>query len=397
MTVRRRIASDEASTWARKLVLGDALAKYVLRSAALYVDDHGLAAVSLESLSDDTELSIATVRRKLRWLEQIGAVTLIDRWIDENGRVNYEKRGKQTFGQIRLEVDADVMDIAMKAGDVPLPRTKREKAEQENQPSRSDTPAEQPLNAVSPPAAGVTLESPPYSCLESTLKNKKEPPQTPPKQGGLSEATDKRFEEFKSGYPDAILDPDKAKAMLGSLSEPDQIAAVTSLPHYADYLRRRKQNSVKGHIYLKKRMWEAFTGAQASAAATSSVVPFDSRAAKALTVACRILGMSSPPRCSTGYVCSAPITPQLLALADAPPESEWLIWESGTQSSGAWRGLRDLLPQKWGMPRLERIRAPWRFPPRIDGTLSPTGPSESTGPPQSLMTADDERALTDGL
>jgi len=285
----------------------------------------------------------------------------------------------------------------MKAGDVPLPRTKREKAEQENQPSRSDTPAEQPLNAVSPPAAGVTLESPPYSCLESTLKNKKEPPQTPPKQGGLSEATDKRFEDFKSGYPDGILDLDKAKAVFGLLPEADQVAAAISLPHYADYLRKRKQNSVKGHLYLKKRMWEAFTGTLTATAPTSSVVPFDSRAAKALVTVCRVLGMSSPPRCSTGYVCSAPITPQILALADAPPESEWIEHAIGTQRAGAWRSLRELLPPRWGMPRLEKIRSPWEWPPRIDGTLSPTGPSESTGPPQSLMTADDERALTDGL
>ena len=235
------------------------------------------------------------------------------------------------------------------------------------------------------------------------------PTPTPPKGGVIKieddSETKESFERFRSAYPITIEDEPRALKTWRLLSPADREIRITAAARYADEVKRYKRTPFAAHRWLgdgtpkREGRWQGYatTGTLTATAPTSSVVPFDSRAAKALVTVCRVLGMSSPPRCSTGYVCSAPITPQILALADAPPESEWIEHAIGTQRAGAWRSLRELLPPRWGMPRLEKIRSPWEWPPRIDGTLSPTGPSESTGPPQSLMTADDERALTDGL
>ena len=409
--------SWQASSWALELTLGDARRKMVLVAIASYADAQGRCSfASLATLAQNCDMKENALRRRIRELEEIGVINRFVRRVVPGGKIVSERvdgpvaddkggsGGKRTSDEFWVDKDMAPADVEAEARRL-FPESFDRSPPVRGEAGIVDT--EKGSANSSPPQCGEAESQPPPHKPPSSPHHsgggilhsdpKKETYPTLPKQEGLSKAIDKRFEDFKSGYPDGILDLDKAKAVFGLLPEADQVAAAISLPHYADYLRKRKQNSVKGHLYLKKRMWEAFTGTLTVTAPTSSVVPFDSRAAKALVTVCRVLGMSSPPRCSTGYVCSAPITPQILALADAPPESEWIEHAIGTQRAGAWRSLRELLPPRWGMPRLEKIRSPWEWPPRIDGTLSPTGPSESTGPPQSLMTADDERALTDGL
>jgi hypothetical protein len=44
--------------------------------------------VSIPTLAEDTELSQQTVRNRLAWLEEIGAIARLPQWIDEYGRRN---------------------------------------------------------------------------------------------------------------------------------------------------------------------------------------------------------------------------------------------------------------------------------------------------------------------
>lgn len=82
-----------------------------------------------------------------------------------------------------------------------------------------------------------------------------------------------------------------------------------------------------------------------------------------------------------GRICIPPecAVPAVWALADAPPRDKW-PFVSDRRQIGAWREffretLRDmprrevcgLEGEQWGM------RAPWPWPPRKDGTLSPDG------------------------
>jgi hypothetical protein len=66
------------------LRLGNHHAKDVLKSLTLYVDGDGYCFVGIEQLADDCELSPDTVRRRLVWLDEIGAISRQSQWIDAN-------------------------------------------------------------------------------------------------------------------------------------------------------------------------------------------------------------------------------------------------------------------------------------------------------------------------
>jgi hypothetical protein len=115
----RRIAADEAHAWARSLNLRNHSAKHVLKSLTMYVDGEGECFVGIPDLAADCDMSADTVRRRLVWLEHIGAISRIPQWQDNRGVRNAEGRGKRTTDLIRLLVDADVETIEAAArGDV---------------------------------------------------------------------------------------------------------------------------------------------------------------------------------------------------------------------------------------------------------------------------------------
>jgi pyocin large subunit-like protein len=98
----RRIAADEAHSWARHLKLGNPYAKLVLSMLTIYVNGDGSCFVGIEQLAEDTELSADTVRKRLAWLERVGAIARFPQWIDASGRRNGDGRGKSTSDEIRL-------------------------------------------------------------------------------------------------------------------------------------------------------------------------------------------------------------------------------------------------------------------------------------------------------
>lgn len=102
----RRIAADEAHAWARNLRLGNHHGKSVLKALSLYVDGDGWCFVGVEQLAHDCELSADTVRRRLVWLEEIGAVLRRPQWINSRGCRNSDGEGKRTSDLIRMMVDA---------------------------------------------------------------------------------------------------------------------------------------------------------------------------------------------------------------------------------------------------------------------------------------------------
>ena len=106
---RPRIGSDSAHAWARNVTLRNPHAKAVLMAACFYVNDEGSCLCGIGTLAQDTDLSVHTVRNRLNWLERIGAIRRSPRWRDENGRVNYDGRGKRTSDEIRLLLDASMM------------------------------------------------------------------------------------------------------------------------------------------------------------------------------------------------------------------------------------------------------------------------------------------------
>lgn len=111
----RRIAADDAHSWARNLRLGNPYGKLVLCMLTLYVDSAGHCFVGIETLAEDTELSIDTVRRRLAWLETVGAIARFPQWLDASGCRNSDGKGKRTTDIIRLLLSADDDEIERRA------------------------------------------------------------------------------------------------------------------------------------------------------------------------------------------------------------------------------------------------------------------------------------------
>ena len=115
MSKRPTIAADTAHAWARSLALDNPHAKSVLRALALYADQNGCCYAGLDRLADDTDLTIDTVRRRLVWLEGIGAIQRRPQWIDASGRRNGDGRGKCTSDEVQLLMDAEPEEISRRA------------------------------------------------------------------------------------------------------------------------------------------------------------------------------------------------------------------------------------------------------------------------------------------
>jgi hypothetical protein len=211
--------------------------------------------------------------------------------------------------------------------------------------------------------------------------------------GEQSEEAEKRYTQFQSNYPKPVLDPARTRRALFALSETDQIACVGKLAAYAEHCRASREKPMKAHVFIQKRSWEGLGAVAARVAALDSLHDPRSPAGRSIAVLCRIGGVSPMRSRDNRLIYRHPITPRLLALADAPPEREWRMPETANHH-GAWCGLLDGCLPKMG--KRTDLLIPWPWPPRVDGTLSPTGPSESTGPPDSLMTAEDERDFLDG-
>src|SRR5579863_3542284 len=111
----RRIAADEAHAWARNLRLRNLSAKMVLTALTLYVDGDGICWVSIPTLAEDCEMSQDSARRKLAWLEAIGAIARKPQWVDEYGRRNGEVRGRRTSDEIQLLLSSDPDEIEANA------------------------------------------------------------------------------------------------------------------------------------------------------------------------------------------------------------------------------------------------------------------------------------------
>lgn len=152
----RGIASDEAHAWARSLKLKNADAKNVLRALAIYCNSEGSCFVGIDQLALDTDLSADTVRRRLVWLEEIGAVRRLPQYIDRAGRRN-PVSGKRTTDEIRLNLDGDQELIEARArGEID--------AENEAISSAISPSTEQGLNPGQPsvsPRLALAVQPPP--------------------------------------------------------------------------------------------------------------------------------------------------------------------------------------------------------------------------------------------
>jgi hypothetical protein len=398
----RRIAADEAHAWARNLRLGNHHAKMVLTSLTLYIDGDGYCYVAIPSLADDCELSPDTVRRRLVWLEEIGAIARLPQWIDEYGRRNGEAKGKRTSDLIRLLLDAD--DELIEA------RARGEFVDVSREVSPSSQPGLNPdhQETVSP---ALALAQPSH-CGEGLISEPE--PESPPKapSGGESVEQDQVLEEEEpehfapawAGWPGhEAMRRDLALSEFRQLSPEKQVHCRAAVPLFAQMLTRLGRTRVPNfHLWIRQRGFDEFPNAQLPKPPPERRF-VQGRELEALGVATRMASRHIRPVEDTdrgrGIWTMAAEQPDLVALADFAGQdpASWATVELGSPQYAAWRDrlqlwlggeieperiwLEEFDPAVHGLQPMHpdfrfrksakvlRVPAPW--PPHRDGTWPP--------------------------
>lgn len=397
----RRIAADEAHAWARNLRLNNPHAKLTLSMLSLYVDGDGFCFVSIPTLADDTELSAQTVRSRLTWLEQVGAIARLPQWIDEYGRRNSDAKGRRTSDLIRLMIDDQDAIEAAATGEEPAV-------------SREADPMPQTGSDPAPETAATTLTlRRPYDSAEGLISEPE--PESPPKapSGGesdrdQSEGLDEpeHFAPAWAAYPGHEVMATKrhlAVIEFRLLSPEKQLLCRAAVPLFAaKLLKHGRTKPPSFHLWIRAKGFEEFPNARLPEAAPERRwIEGDELAG--LTIASRIASRS-PPRPvrrddgGEGLPTVKPPQPDLAAMArfaGADPEA-WLQVDLGTPQFAAWRDrlalwlggevtpervwLEPFDPAVHGLPAIHadfrlrkskhvlRVPAPW--PPHRDGTWS---------------------------
>ena len=369
----RRIASDEAHAWARNLRLGNLHAKIVLSMLSLYVDGDGMAYVAIPSLAEDCELSADTVRRRLAWLEEIGAIARTAQWVDEKGRRNGEGRGKRTSDLIRLLLDADPDEIEALA-----------KGQESPAKSTAFSPSSQqgltaPEDSVSPaPALGQ-----PSHCGEGLISEPEPQQESPqPPEGGEGELIeDEEPEDFAPAWQSwpghEVMRRDLALAEFRRLSKDRQRLCRAAIGHFVAKQKQMKRDHYPSfHIWIRHGGFDEFPNARLDEVASPSTRfaagSVEARAIKVLhDIAGRAQVFDKIWQARDGSVnFSKALTPRVVALAQAPERAAWV--ELDRNQAGAWEGLlRSMFDEGLVRTHLrEGSRAPWHWPPRVNGELS---------------------------
>lgn len=406
---RERIGADAARVWARELVLGNPYAKAILLALANYMNEDGAAWPGTTTIARDTDISEETVVKRLRWLEQIGAIAIFKRWRDENGRVNYEARGKATSSEIRFLVDADIDVIEGNAREQSADRPLRGKAKADHeermassrpQREQSEEFSSRPGRELNPTGPQVAPEQPPPASnghIDSLEREQEDSPQTP-----LRGAFADRLDEFARAYEHPISDYPKTEAVWQALTDAERSDAITGARGYAALRRKQTKRAVEDtHRWLRGRKWLGYLlqGQRAEVAAQRSDVVEGSEEWTAWEVYYRCCG-----KAGIDERCIRTLDGKRVALVPRqwPPVGagidasvKWLRFQAGEPQFAAWvRRLREL-PDGPFMPRtmpdangrfVQTITVPCEWPPPKSAT--------TTGPPSApLVTADDEQAL----
>lgn len=420
----RRIAADEAHAWARNLRLGNPYAKLVLSMLTIYVNGDGSCFVGIDQLAEDCELAQETVRRRLSWLEDVGAVTQFPQWLDASGRRNSEGKGRRTTNDIRLMIESDQEVIEAKARG-------------ENADITEDSAEISPVHGtgLNPPPESVSpliaLQQPPH--CGGGLTTEPEPEESPltPLRGAVDEAPsatseasqqpgEDTWQAFKEAWHEPMQRESIARQVWAAMTEPERQHAITAAKgmHVWRAKQSRPPAMVSAQTFLREKGGHDGYAKHAPPPADSlkgSFVPASSDPGRAMCALRLIAGLPRavlPTREGQMVQITNDLSPRVLALASFVDErgnrdeKTWKLIEPGSQPFGAWceylraelgaqpiisevivgRIMKDEIDPETGQPtggqvldRVDRRRgflAPTTWPPRVDGSLSGTDPPD---------------------
>ncbi|MBR0871182.1 hypothetical protein JQ633_12495 [Bradyrhizobium tropiciagri] len=225
---------------------------------------------------------------------------------------------------------------------------------------------------------------------KDSILDSKTPPLPP--SGGTS-VPDQLWDEFVTAWGEPIPKMALARSAWDHIATVKRSEGVAAAKGYWAWLKAHPKapSPQSAQSFLRDiagwSQWLRYTpNASGAAVSASMAFPLASREGKALTALYEIAGKGDFLRqfmLRNGAInYPRPISPRLLALADAPQRSEWVRLER--QQAAAWEGLiSDAVTVQVRQRMAEGSQAPWPWPPRKDGNLS------AAGPPDSLMTEQD--------
>ena len=336
----RRIAADEAHAWARNLRLNNPHAKLTLSMVSLYVDGDGYCFVSIPTLADDTELSTQTVRNRLTWLEEIGAIARVPQWVDEYGRRNGEGKGRRTSDLIRLMIDVDPELIEAGArGEIET--VSREVAPMPQIGSNSPPETADPLPTLRRPydsAEGLTSEPEPES------------PPKPPSGGregdreDLGENEPEHFAPAWQAWPGhEAMRRDLALAEFRQLEPDKQLLCRAAIGPFVELQKRLRRDTMPNfHLWIRQRRFEEFPNARLPPPAPERRW-IEGEELAGLQLAARMarrpLRLAEDPDRGRGLWSTKPHQADLVAMARfaGSDDHAWHLVELGEPQFAAWR------------------------------------------------------------
>jgi hypothetical protein len=359
--------SFEACKWVYRTRVDDPLAQSIAWQMAFAADSRThRVTISVARLAEKTGQVPRSVRRKLRDLERLGAVTVVG---DKSGGL------RPCTYQFMAPVDPIYLEIADDGSDgvaqEAIGRLAARGASLDDTPDAesSPTPDSQsaPGGTSSPGSAdprsgeggpddrGGRTDSPPN--LKEGEESKKESP-LPPKGGddGLSSALDasepEDFGPFWTDYPGhKVMDRERALEAFRLLEREDQRwCRFAAKPYGAELAKLKDRRPIDAHKWIERAGFREFTEAKPRPLPVEHWVTPGSLEFRARAVLAGITGQALPPAVDRGepglvrsvLVFDRALPPEALSLAqyataegDFP--AQWEDFEVGTQNSGAWR------------------------------------------------------------
>jgi len=196
--------------------------------------------------------------------------------------------------------------------------------------------------------------------------------------------------EFKRRWPTiATDDQSRVDSAWFALTETEGSEALASIPAFlADLKKHGRGKCCAGWKYLGEKRWTLLEQAQA-ATTNLQAYPRDSVEGKALLILHDIGAVGEffrqiNRRNEAGYYYRGTMDDRLRALAQAPKPDAWV--QLNRQQAAAWETfLRERITANRQRKMSEHSRAPWPWPPSVDGKLY----TSATGPPETYMSEED--------
>lgn len=435
---RRRVGSDEARVWARKLPLHNPLAKSVMLALANYVHDEPRCWPSLSTISEDTDQSEQTVRRRLVWLEELGVIVRRARWFDDDGRINYDGRGRRTSDEITFLMDVDGEALAARTA----PNSEAAEGESVAPVSEISPTCQIGLNPdLGVPqlgTGGVSLESP-LEDLPERLSNPKAlslPVDSSQESGSAREEGDAKSDphlakfliDLQSTYNDPSNRPRDVAATCAAMTEEQRAKLLRAAAGAREYRRRNPRKAVLdlSKFVRDPAIWPGYEHFAPAPRPEFVTLEPGTLAWRVCALMREIAGFASDATAPLQVLSPIPDPAQMAQALDLD-RSRWGVIEERSTQFKAWRELIKRWTGRW--PEAQRIyldpdgnpvpreraamvpfnvpgRPPqmvpkWRgglavpcpWPPRKDGTLAREGPPGPGGSGSSLMTEADYAEL----